>query len=90
MHPFSKIYALFQIDAKTLYNWCRRCGIVPHIDPIDNRRRYLDNSQLITLVRLHQRVVVMNNVYEMMLKHIEALNRKIAEIEANLHNKKGP
>ncbi len=84
MHPFQNVYALFHVSQRTLWSWCRRSGIVPHRDPVDNRRRYLDNAQLVLLARLHHRVVAVNNVNEMMLEQIGELSRKVKELESKL------
>ena len=43
------------------YNWCRRASIIPHQDPADYRRRYLTDDQLLTLVRLHHRVLMVDS-----------------------------
>ncbi len=82
MHPFSQVYALFAISPTTLRRWCHRAYIKPHQDPVDYRRRYLDNDQLLKLARLHQRVLIVNNVNEMMLDQISELSRKVAKLEA--------
>jgi len=90
MHSWFHVQALFGVAPNTLWRWCRRAHITPHRDPADNRRRYLDDAQLILLARLHQRVVVVNNVNEMMLDQIGELSRKVKELEAMLGNKKEP
>ena len=84
MHLFMDVYALFAISPTTLRRWCRRAHIKPHQDPADNRRRYLDSSQLVLLARLHHRVVAVHNVNEMMLEQIGELSRKVAKLEAHI------
>ena len=80
MHLFSDIYVLFNIDTKTLYNWCRRASIHPHIDPADNRRRYLTDDQLLRLARLHNRVLMVDTE-AIHLSQIERMEARIAELE---------
>lgn len=81
MYTIDNVCALFTITSMTLRRWCRRAHITPHRDPVDQRRRYLDDDQLLCLARLHQRVVVVNNVNEMMLEQIGELSRKVKELE---------
>jgi len=81
MHSYQDVCALFSIDPRTLRRWCKRAGIVVHQDPSDFRRRYLTNNQLVALSRLHQRVVMINNIDTLMLDQIEALNQKFAQLE---------
>ncbi len=80
MHLFSDIYTLFKIDARTLYNWCRRASIIPHTHPADMRRRYLTDDQLLHLARLHNRVLMVDSD-AVRLDQIEQLERRIAELE---------
>ena len=86
MHPFSAIYVLFQIDAKTLYNWCRRVGVVPHVDPGDGRRRYLDDEQVLLLARAYRRVVVLP-VGAAQLSAYDQLSAEIEDIKKRLDPK---
>jgi DNA-binding transcriptional MerR regulator len=80
MHSFQDVYALFNVSQKTLWNWCRRASIQPHTDPADNRRRYLDDDQLLHLARLYHRVVVLDT-NGIQLSQIERLEARIAELE---------
>ncbi len=80
MHLFPDIYTLFQIDQKTLYRWCRRAQITTHTHPADMRRRYLTDDQLLTLARLHNRVLMVNTD-AIQLSQIERLEARIAELE---------
>jgi DNA-binding transcriptional MerR regulator len=80
MHPFSHVYALFVISPTTLHRWCRHAHITPHIDPVDNRRRYLDDNQLLRLARLHYRVLVVNTG-SVQISAIEKLEARIAKLE---------
>ena len=80
MHPFSNVYVLFRIDQKTLWRWCRRAHITPHRDPVDHRRRYLDNGQLLKLARLHQRVLVVD-AGSVSLDYLQQLEARIAKLE---------
>jgi DNA-binding transcriptional MerR regulator len=84
MHTWMDILTLFHINAATLWRWCRRAHIVPHRDPADNRRRFLDDAQLVLLARQHHRVVAVNNVNEIMLGQIGELSRKVAELEKSM------
>ncbi len=81
MHSFSNACTLLSINRATLWRWCRRSCIVPCVDPVDLRRRYLTNDQLVRLARLHHRVVAVDNVNEMMLEQISDLSRKVADLE---------
>ena len=76
--------ALFKITPMTLRRWCHRAGIVAHRDPVDNRCKYLDDRQLFTLSRQHNRIMVIDNVDTVMLDQIGALNKKFAELEQKL------
>ena len=87
MYTWSDILALFNINAATLWRWCRRAHVVPHKDPVDNRRRYLDNDQLLKLARLHQRVLTVNTE-SAKLDYIAQLERRIEDLEQKLGNKK--
>jgi len=80
MHPSSDVCALFSIDRSTLYRWCCHSNIKPFQDPIDLRRRYLDNDQLLKLARLHNRVLRVDTD-AVLLNEIERLERRITELE---------
>ncbi len=88
MHSFSNACTLLSVNRATLWRWCCRAQIIPHIDPADLRRRYLDNAQLVRLARLHHRVVAVDNVNEMMLEQISELSRKVRQLEAKLEDNK--
>jgi hypothetical protein len=80
MYPLSHVSTLFKIDAATLYRWCRRAGIVSRVDPIDMRRRYLSDSQLILLSQLHHRVIVID-ADKVQVSELQRLEARIAELE---------
>ena len=80
MHLFPDIYALFHISAATLYRWCRRARITPHINPADYRCRYLDNDQLLYLARLHNRVLIVDTK-SAQLSAIAELEARISKLE---------
>jgi hypothetical protein len=80
MHTWSDVLALFQINAATLWRWCKRASIQPHQYPSDMRRRFLDNDQLLILARLHNRVLRVD-FDAVLLNEIERLERRIAELE---------
>jgi hypothetical protein len=80
MHMFSFVYALFKISPATLRRWCRHAHITPHIDPIDNRCRYLDDDQLLQLARRHHRVLVVDTG-SVQISAIEKLEARIAKLE---------
>jgi hypothetical protein len=50
--------SLFHIDPVTLRRWLRRSGLSVQIDQADRRRRYISEETLVSLARLHQRVLV--------------------------------
>jgi hypothetical protein len=89
MHPWPDICALFHITSMTLWRWCHRAHITPHKDPLDQRRRYLDDAQLVKLARLHQRVLIVNTETAK-LDSIVQMERRIAELEGIVGNKKDP
>jgi hypothetical protein len=72
---------LFQITPMTLWRWCKRSGVRPHQDPSDQRRRYLDNDQLLRLARLHNRVLIVDTD-SVQLSAIEFLEARIAKLES--------
>ncbi len=80
MHSFPNACILLSINRATLWRWCRRCGIVPCVDPVDYRRRYLTDNQLVRLARLHHRVLVVN-ADDARFREIERLETRIAELE---------
>ena len=80
MHSISDVCALFSISPMTLRRWCRRASITPHQDPADNRRRYLDDDQVLKLARLHNRVLIVDT-NSIQLSVIERLEARIAELE---------
>jgi len=80
MHLWSDICALFKITGMTLWRWCQRAQIIPHQDPVDMRRRYLTDDQLLTLARLHHRVLMIDTD-ALQLSAIERLEARIAELE---------
>ena len=53
---------------------------MPHRDPADHRRRYLDNDQLLKLARLHQRVLIVNTDAAR-LDYIVQLEARIEKLE---------
>ncbi len=83
MHSLSDVYALFKINAATLYRWLRRAQITPHQDPVDMRRRYLDDDQLLALARLHNRVLRVDTD-AIQLSVIERMQAQIAELDRRL------
>jgi hypothetical protein len=83
MHPFSYIYALFNISPATLHRWCQRARITPHIDPADYRCRYLDDNQLLRLARLHYRVLMVDTG-SVQLSALEILEARTSKIEAQI------
>jgi hypothetical protein len=92
MHLFFDVYILFRIDQKTLWRWCRRAHIIPHVDPLDQRKRYLTDAQLVKLARLHHRVILADPDTAL-LSEIESLEARfearLAEIEAKLRHDEG-
>ena len=82
MHTLDDVRAIFRIGTSTLYRWCLRAQppIIPHQDPADYRRRYLDNDQLLTLARLHNRVLMVDS-NGVQLSQIERLEARISELE---------
>lgn len=58
IYMLDEVAALFRIDAATLRRWLRRQQLIPHVDPADLRRRYLDHTQLLALATAHKRVIV--------------------------------
>ena len=80
MYMFSNLYALFNISPTTLCRWCRRAKIKPHIDPSDERRRYLDDDQLLTLARQHNRVLIVNTE-SVQLSEITKLEARVSKLE---------
>jgi DNA-binding transcriptional MerR regulator len=84
MHSYQDTCTLFSIDPRTLRRWCKRAGIVVHQDPVDNRRRYLTDHQLVTLSRQHKRAIFIENADTLMLDQIEALNQKFAKLEQKI------
>jgi DNA-binding transcriptional MerR regulator len=83
MHRINTVLALFGISISTLKRWCRRAHITPHRDPVDNRRRYLDNDQLLKLARLHKRVLIVD-ADTASIDYLMQLERRIEELEAKL------
>lgn len=71
---------LFKVSPATLHRWCRRAHIMPHVDPVDNRRRHLDDDQLLRLARLHHRVLVVDTG-SIQISAIEKLEARIAKLE---------
>jgi hypothetical protein len=59
------------------------CLHTPHQDPADNRRRYLDNDQLLKLARLHQWILTVD-VNGTHIDSIQQLETRITELEAKL------
>jgi DNA-binding transcriptional MerR regulator len=80
MHTLDTTLALFNITPMTLRRWCRRARITPHQDPLDLRRRYLDDDQVLMLARLHNRVLIVDSG-SIQLSSIEKLEARIAELE---------
>lgn len=80
MHPWPDACTLFKISDVTLWRWCLRAHITPHQDLADNRRRYLDDDQLLHLARLHNRVLMVDTE-GIQLSQIERLEARIAELE---------
>jgi hypothetical protein len=80
MHILDDVCAIFKISPRTLYRWCSHAMIIPHEDPSDYRRKYLDNDQVLLLARLHYRVVTVNGgpVYR---STIERLETRVVELE---------
>jgi transposase-like protein len=80
IHSINDICALFSISPMTLRRWCRRASIIVHQDPSDERRRYLDNDQLLKLAQLHHRVLMVDSG-SIQLSQIERHEARIAELE---------
>lgn len=76
-----EVAALFRIDAATLRRWLRSACLVPHTDPADRRRRYLDSAQLLQLADAHNRVIV---ELPTMSEQIAELTRRVERLEALL------
>lgn len=85
MHSWSDLCVLFQVDASTLWRWCKRSGVVPHQDPADRRHRWLDDSQVLVLARLHRRVVIVDSG-SAQLSAVDRLAREVEEIKKRLNS----
>ena len=80
MYHINQVCALFHISPMTLYRWCKRAGISMRCDPVDNRRKYLNNRELGRLAQMHHRVLVMN-AEDVQRDAFEALSDRIKDIE---------
>jgi hypothetical protein len=85
MRMFPEVYVLFCISASTLCRWCRDAGITPHVDPFDNRCRWLDDNQLLLLALLHHRLLVLK-AESMQLSAIVMLEDRVARLEKKLQD----
>src|SRR5271157_70451 len=80
MYLLNHVCDLFHITPMTLNRWCKRAKIKPHVDPVDNRRKYLNNRELGRLAQMHHRVLVMDT-QDVQRDAFEALSDRIKDIE---------
>ncbi len=53
---------IFQVDPATLRNWIRRANIKVEIDPVDNRKKSIAQSDAVRLARLHGHMLPSSHV----------------------------
>lgn len=58
LYPLPEVCALFSISPSTLRRWLRRHAIVPRVNPVDQRQRYLSQNQLVDLAVQCRRVLI--------------------------------
>ena len=82
LYSLGEVCALFSIDPVTLRRWMRRSGIAPHRDPSDQRRRYLDQAQLLSLAEAHQRVLIVppEEPYADLVRRVEVLEEVLLSL----------
>lgn len=85
MHSYQDVCALFSIDPRTLRRWCRRAGIFVHRDPVDERRRFLTDTQVLLLSRQHKRVLIIDTE-SVQLSAIDHMERRIAQLERKVQD----
>jgi transposase-like protein len=77
---------LLDINASTLYRWCRRAAIEPATHPSDHREKSLSRRQLTILARMHHRVIFEipeTSGLEERLDRLECLYQQIEEVLAS-------
>ena len=90
IYSLGEVCALFSITPVTLWRWQCQANITPHIDPSDERRRFLTGPQLLQLAQQHNRVLLLVDCEE----HAEIITslrakvthavQRIADLEALL------
>ena len=83
MYHLNHVCDLFHITPMTLYRWMKKSNIKPRVDPVDNRRKYLNDREVGKLAKLHHRVLVMDT-QDVQRDAFEALSDRIKDAEDEL------